>query len=222
MKKLEYLETKSGKNPDAVVVWLHGLGANGYDFQPIVQQLNLPTEQSIHFLFPHAPIQAVTLNQGLEMNAWYDIRELSLHAQEDQQGIYASMHLLEDLITSKFSHIEPNRVLLAGFSQGGALVLHTTLHSKLHFGGAIALSAYLPMRHLASQVSSDRFIHNEIFMAHGIQDEVVPLEIGQLSKDVLLKLGAHVEWHQYPMGHQLCNVQIEDIRAWMLKRLTRE
>ena len=222
MKKLEYLETKSGENPDAAVVWLHGLGANGYDFQPIVQQLDLPTELAVHFLFPHAPIQAVTLNQGMEMNAWYDIRELSLHAQEDEQGIFDSMYLLEELITSELRHIDPTRVLMAGFSQGGALTLHTMLHSKLRFGGAIALSTYLPMRKLATQVSPERFIQNEIFMAHGSQDEVLPHEIGLLSKDVLVKLGAHVEWHEYPMGHQLCDAQINDIRAWMLSRLACE
>ena len=219
MESLEYLEQISGKNPTAAVVWLHGLGADGYDFLPIVQQLNLPEDNAIHFVFPHAPVQPVSINQGVAMNAWYDIHELSMHAPEDQAGIFTSMHALEALVTNKFSHLDPGRILLAGFSQGGALTLHTILHGSVIFGGAIALSTYLPLRALTTQVSPERFMHNEIFMAHGTHDEILPHEIGKLSKDVLLKLGAHVEWHEYPMGHQLCDDQIEDIRTWILKRL---
>ncbi len=219
MNQLDYLEKISGENPSAAIIWLHGLGADGYDFLPIVEQLNLPAENSIHFIFPHAPVRPVTLNQGISMNAWYDIRELSLHAQEDKQGIIDSMTAVENLITCQLGHIDPQRVLLAGFSQGGALALHTVLHGSILLGGTIALSTYLPLRALATQASEKRLVHTEIFMAHGTQDEILPFEIGHLSKDILLNIGANIDWHEYPMGHQLCDAQIEDIRKWILQRL---
>lgn len=219
MHKLEYLEEISGQNPDAAIVWLHGLGADGYDFLPIVRQLDLPADYAIHFLFPHAPVQAVTINQGVEMNAWYDIHELSLHAEEDEQGVFASMRAVEALIASKLAHIDPNRILLAGFSQGGALTLHTALHGGIALGGAIALSTYLPLRKLVTKAPSDNIVHSDIFMAHGTLDDVLPHEIGLLSKDVLLKLGAHIEWRDYPMGHELCDALLQDLRAWILQRL---
>lgn len=219
MQNLQYLEEFSGPNPDAAIVWLHGLGADGYDFLPIVQQLELPTDCSIHFLFPHAPVQPVTINQGIAMNAWYDIHELNLHAEEDQQGLFDSMCLLETLIKSKLAHIDTKRIFLAGFSQGGALTLHTMLHGSMALGGAIALSSYLPLRKLVTQASNQQIQHTEIFMAHGTRDEVLPHEIGELSKDVLLNVGAHVKWHEYPMGHELCFDLIQDLRTWILERL---
>ena len=219
MQNLEYLEEFSGPNPDAAIVWLHGLGADGYDFLPIVQQLNLPADCAIHFLFPHAPVQPVTINQGIAMNAWYDIRELSLHAEEDQKGVFDSMYLLESLIQSKLAHINAKRIFLAGFSQGGALILHTMLHGSTAFGGAIALSSYLPLRKLVTEANSQQIQHTEIFMAHGTRDEVLPHEIGVLSKDVLLNVGAQVKWNEYSMGHELCYDLIQDLRAWILERL---
>ncbi len=219
MQNLEYLEELSGPNPDAAIVWLHGLGADGYDFQPIVQQLNLPSDCAIHFLFPHAPVQPVTINQGIAMNAWYDIRELSLHAEEDQQGVFDSMRLLESLIKSKLAHIDAKRILLAGFSQGGALTLHTLLHGSTALGGAIALSSYLPLRELVSEASNREIQHTEIFMAHGTHDEVLPHELGVLSKDVLVHAGAQVKWYEYSMGHELCYELIQDLRNWILARL---
>ena len=219
METLDYLEEIHGDDPDAAIIWLHGLGADGYDFKPIVKQLNLPDDQSIHFLFPHAPVRPVTINQGMEMNAWYDILELSLEAKEDQIGIIASMRAIEALIQSKFAHINPNRVLLAGFSQGGALVLHTLLHGTISLGGAIALSTYLPLRNLATEANKDRVINQQIFMAHGTHDEVLPHEIGELAKSILLTLGAKITWHSYTMAHQLCDQQILEIRKWILQRL---
>lgn len=219
MHELQYLEASSGPDPDAAIIWLHGLGADGYDFLPIIEQLDLPSNCKVHFLFPHAPVQPVSINQGISMNAWFDIHQLTLHAEEDEQGIFKSMHSLEALITSKFSHIDPNRILLAGFSQGGALTLHTLLHGNIAFGGAIALSSYLPLRKLVAQARYNQLQQTEIFMAHGTSDEILPHEIGVLSKDVLLKIGAHVEWHEYAMGHELCKTLIQDLRAWTLRRL---
>ena len=217
MKTLEYLEEIHGTNPDAAVIWLHGLGADGHDFKPIVQQLELPDYLNIHFIFPHAPIQPVTLNQGLSMNSWYDIYKLSINANEDEKGIEESMQALEVLITKKFSHLDTNRIILAGFSQGGALALHTLLHGNLEFGGLIALSAYLPLRDKAQQAK--RIPNEEIFMAHGTLDETLPIYIAELGKNILTKLGIKVEWHSYPMAHQLCPEEINDIRAYVLNCL---
>ena len=219
MQSLDYLEEIHGDNPDAAIIWLHGLGADGYDFQSIVKQLNLPRDLSIHFVFPHAPVQAVTINQGMSMNAWYDILELSLEAKEDKAGINSSMQALESLVKSKFAHIAPNRIILAGFSQGGALALHTLLHGSVPIGGVIALSTYLPLRLSAQDAKKDRVIGQDIFMAHGTHDEVLPIDIGDLARRILLALGAKLTWHAYPMAHQLCNDQILDIRSWIINKL---
>ena len=221
MESLDYLEEIHGSNPDAAVIWLHGLGADGYDFKPIVRQLNLPNDHSIHFIFPHAPVQPVSINQGLEVNAWYDILELSLDAKEDITGITASMNAVEGLIQSKFAHIDPNRIILAGFSQGGAMALHTFLHGKLCFGGVIALSTYLPVRHLAAEADKNKVSGQNIFMAHGTHDEVLPHEIGELAKNILLALGANISWRSYTMAHEVCHQQIQEIRHWILERLSR-
>ncbi len=220
MDSLEYIEETHGDKPDAAIIWLHGLGADGYDFKPMVKQLNLPSDLSIHFVFPHAPVQPVTINQGMSMNAWYDIIELSLEAKEDESGINSSMHAVESLIQSKFSHIDPHRIILAGFSQGGALALHTLLHGNLPIGGVIALSTYLPLRLFAPDAKKTRITDHDIFMAHGTHDEVLPIEIGDLAKGILLTLGAKLVWKTYPMAHQMCDEQILDIRGWIVHQLT--
>ncbi len=219
MENLDYLEEIHGDNPDAAIIWLHGLGADGYDFKPMVQQLNLPSELSVHFVFPNAPVQPVTINQGMSMNAWYDILELSLEAEEDQTGITSSMEAIESLIESKFTHINPSRIILAGFSQGGALVLHTLLHGKVKIGGVIALSTYLPRRQLAPAAKKDRVLDHDIFRAHGDYDEVLPIDIGDLARGILLTLGTSLTWRNYPMAHQICNEQIQDIRQWIINKL---
>ncbi len=219
MDTLDYIEEIHGSNPDAAVIWLHGLGADGYDFKPIVRQLNLPSDHAIQFIFPHAPVQPVTINQGLEVNAWYDIFELSLEAKEDHAGIISSMNAIESLIQSKCAHIDPDRIILAGFSQGGALALHTLLHGKMTFGGVIALSSYLPLRNLAPEANKDRVQQQELFMAHGTLDEVLPHEIGELAKNILLALGAKIDWHSYSMSHEVCGQQIQEIRNWILEKL---
>ncbi len=221
MESLDYIEEIHGDNPDAAIIWLHGLGADGYDFKPMVKQLNLHSDLSIHFVFPHAPVQPVTINQGMSMNAWYDILELSLEAEEDETGINASMHAIESLIQSKFPHIDSSRIILAGFSQGGALTLHTLLHGSVAIGGVIALSTYLPLRFTAPEAKKNRVVGHNIFMAHGTDDDVLPIDIGGLARGILLTLGAKLVWHAYPMAHQLCNEQILDIRSWIIKQLAR-
>lgn len=219
MESLEYIEEIHGDKPDAAIIWLHGLGADGYDFKPMVKQLNLPDDLCIHFVFPHAPVQAVTINQGMSMNAWYDIMELSLEAEEDEAGINASMYAVESLIQSKFAHIDSNRIILAGFSQGGAVTLHTLLHGSVPIGGVIALSTYLPLRLSAPDANKERVVGHDIFIAHGTHDEVLPIEIGDLARGILLTLGTKLTWRTYPMAHQMCNDQILDIRRWIMKKL---
>lgn len=221
MKSLDYLEKIHGRNPDAAIIWLHGLGADGYDFVPLVKQLNLPEDLSIHFVFPHAPVQAVTINQGMHMNAWYDILQLSLEADEDDSGINASMYALEALIQSKFGHMDPERIILAGFSQGGALVLHSLLHGNVPIGGVIALSTYLPLRQQAAEAKKERVEKTPIFMAHGDYDDVLPIAVGSLAQSILLSLGAQLQWKKYPMAHQVCDEQIKDIRDWIAQKLVR-
>ena len=216
-KELDYLEVIHGSNPDAAIIWLHGLGADGYDFKPIVEQLNLPTDLNIHFVFPHAPVQPVTLNQGIAMNAWYDIYQLSIDAQEDAAGIESSMHLLESLIDTKFSHLERKRILLAGFSQGGALALHTLLHGKAAYGGLIALSTYLPLRKQASQARHHP--KYPVFMAHGVVDETLPIYIAEMARDILSGMGIQIDWHSYPMAHQLCPQEVTDIHGYIVECL---
>lgn len=219
MRTLDYVEEIHGNNPDAAIIWLHGLGADGHDFQPIVRQLNLPSDMSVHFMFPHAPIQPVTLNNGVSMNAWYDIYALDLDADEDEHGIHSTMQALETLIEEKFSHIESNRILLAGFSQGGALALHTLLHGRVPIGGVIALSTYLPLRDMALDANKQRVHEQAIYLGHGEYDEVLPLQAADLARGVLLALGANVSWYRYPMAHELCAQQIEHISAWIIEQL---
>lgn len=221
MESLDYIEEIHGSNPDAAIIWLHGLGADAYDFKPMVKQLSLPEDLSIHFVFPHAPVQPVTINQGMSMNAWYDILELSLEAEEDEAGINKSMQAIESLIQAKFSHLDSTRIILAGFSQGGALTLHTLLHGNIAIGGAIALSTYLPLRMSAPDAKKERVIGKNIFMAHGTHDEVLPIEIGDLARGILLTLGAQLDWRAYAMTHQICDEQIQDIRSWIIKKLAR-
>ena len=221
MFNLDYLEEIHGSDPDAAIIWLHGLGASGHDFLPVVSQLNLPDEPAIDFIFPHAPVQPVTINRGTAMPAWYDIHQLDLHAQEDQAGIDCAMHSLEALIIRKCSHLDPKRILLSGFSQGGAVVLHTLLHGTVPIGAVAALSAYLPLRNMAAEAHKERILNSEIFMAHGRYDEVLPHQFGELSRQILLALGASIEWHSYPVAHQLCDRQMTDLRAWIIKKLAR-
>lgn len=220
MQSLKYIEEIHGSNPDAAIIWLHGLGADGHDFQPIVKQLNLPTDLSVHFVFPHAPIQPVTINNGVSMNAWYDIYELNLEAEEDEMGINSSMRSLESLIKNKFSHIEAERILLAGFSQGGALALHTLLHGSVPVGGVLALSTYLPLRDKSLDANKQRVHKQPIYMAHGEYDEVLPQQVGDLARGILLTLGASVTWQSYPMAHELCGQQIQHISEWITQHLS--
>ena len=216
---LETIEIETGERPDAAVIWLHGLGADGHDFEPIVPELRLPQRLSLRFVFPHAPIRPVTLNQGMRMRAWYDILQLG-GGREDDPGIRASQKSLEDLIAREGSRgIAPGRIVLAGFSQGGAIALQTALRSSERLAGTLALSTYLP---LAATLAAERSAANRdlpIFMAHGSQDPMIPVDRARASRDALAALGYVVDWRQYPMQLSVCLEEISDIAAWLTRVL---
>lgn len=205
---------------DACVIWLHGLGADGNDFVPVVPMLGLGDDHGVRFVFPHAPVRPVTINMGAQMRAWYDITELSAAGREDAEGIAASARTVESLIAEqRDAGIDASRIIIAGFSQGGAVALHTALGYPLALGGLVALSTYLPLRD-----DLDNHVHDAnrgipIFMAHGTADPMVPPSFGEFSRDRLQAAGYDVDWHTYPMAHQVCPQQIDDLGAWLRERL---
>src|SRR3954468_20016752 len=207
---METIQIESGPNPQATVIWLHGLGADGHDFEPIVPELRLT--KAVRFVFPHAPTRAVTINNGMRMRAWYDIFQFGGGA-EDEKGIRASQKLVEELIGKQ--ELPAERIVLAGFSQGGAIVLQTALRYPERLAGVMALSTYLP---LASMLSSEAGKENReipIFMAHGMYDDIIPVARAQQSREMLEKLGYRVEWHDYPMPHSVCAPEIAHISNFL-------
>jgi phospholipase/carboxylesterase len=218
---LPCIETSTGPIPTAAVIWLHGLGATGDDFAAIVPELDLTACPPIRFVFPHAPSMPVTINGGYVMPAWYDIMGMPGQGREDAAGIQRSAKAIEALIERELARgIRPERILLAGFSQGCAMVLHTALRHPQRLGGILALSGYLP---LASQLAAERSAANQdipLFMAHGLSDPVVALERAQASRDVLSRLGYQVQWHTYPMPHSVHPAEIDDIGQFLRAVLT--
>ena len=214
---MDAIELETGRNPDAAVIWLHGLGADGHDFEPIVPELGLAG--AVRFVFPHAPVRPVTLNAGMRMRAWYDIFQLG-GGPEDEAGIRASERLLQGLIAKELERgIKPARIVLAGFSQGGAIALQTALRYPERLAGLLALSTYLP---LASRLETERGKANQdlpIFMAHGRFDDIIPLDRAQASRKRLEALGYAVEWHEYPMPHSVCPPEIAHIAAFLTRVL---
>jgi phospholipase/carboxylesterase len=216
---LETIEMETGAAPHAAVIWLHGLGADGHDFEPVVPELRLPDRLAVRFVFPHAPIRPVTINQGMRMRAWYDILRLG-GGVEDEAGIRASEQLLVQLIQREGERgIDPSRIVLAGFSQGGAIALQTTLRFPERLAGTLALSTYLPLAAKASGEKTAASAATPIFMAHGSHDPMIALEHAQRSRDALIGLGYRVEWHEYPMPHSVCAEEIGDIAAWLSRVL---
>ena len=195
---------------DATIVWLHGLGADHTDFEPVAAELGLPP--SVRFVFPDAPIRAVTINQGMRMRAWYDIFQFG-PGPEDEAGIRESQEIIEGLVEQ--AGVPPERVVLAGFSQGGAVVLHTALRYPKRLAGVVALSTYLPLQtNFPSEVSAENK-SIPIFMAHGRFDDIIPLPRALASRDRLMKMGYPVEWHEYPMPHSVSLEEIGDIAAFL-------
>jgi len=210
---LEAVEIETGPTPRTAVIWLHGLGADGHDFEPIVSELSLPLATAVRFVFPHAPVQAVTINGGARMRAWYDIGH---DGRQDAEGIRASQSRVEALITRERGRgIAAGSIVLAGFSQGGAIALQTGLRHAERLAGILALSTYLPLADTLEQEVSAAARDLPIFMVHGIQDPLIPLARAVQSRDRLVALGYHVEWHEYRMPHSVCAEEIADISRWL-------
>jgi phospholipase/carboxylesterase len=213
------IEVETAPGPDAAVIWLHGLGADGYDFEPIVPELRLTPHLRVRFVFPHAPVRPVTLNMGMPMRAWYDILQLGGGA-EDAEGIRASQELVQRLVARERGRgVAARRVVLAGFSQGGAIALQAGLRHGERLGGILALSTYLP---LAATLAAERSPANRdlpVFMAHGTLDPMIAIARARESRAALQALGYAVEWREYAMPHSVCAEEIADIGAWLLRTL---
>jgi phospholipase/carboxylesterase len=222
-KLLEAIEIETGKNPTASVIWMHGLGADGNDFVPVVNELDLSGAPATRFVFPHAPMRAVTINNGQVMRAWYDVSFGDLEGisrRPDGVGIHESQEQIDALVEREVKRgVAAEKVVLAGFSQGGAIALQTGLRYPRKLAGIMALSTYLP---LADTLPAEATAANKptpVFMAHGVYDPVVPLAMGAGSMTLLTGLGYTVEWKQYPMQHSVCAEEIQDIGAWLRKVL---
>ena len=213
---LDCVEHSTGPNPTHCVLWLHGLGADGHDFAPIVPELRLPASLSVRFIFPHAAIQPVTINGGMAMRAWYDILTPSLIKQEDAVGIRASEGAIHALIARENARgIPSEKIVLAGFSQGCAMTLHTGLRSPAKLAGLMGLSGYLPLIDMADNERHAANAQTPIFLAHGTHDPVVALERAEASRAKLTALGYPVQWHTYPMQHSVCAQEINDISRFL-------
>jgi phospholipase/carboxylesterase len=216
---LDCVALDTGADPAWTVLWLHGLGADGNDFVPIVPELVRPDWPALRFVFPHAPVRAVTINGGARMRAWYDIADIDLANRADEAGVLASVAQVEALIAREAARGVPaQRVLLAGFSQGGAITLAAGLRRSTPLAGLIALSTYLPAPQTARAALAEGAQTQPLFMAHGTYDPVVPHIGGQHSAAVLQQLGFQVDWRSYPMAHQVCQAQIHDLGDWMQAR----
>jgi phospholipase/carboxylesterase len=214
------LQTGTAASADAAVIWLHGLGADGNDFVPVVAALELPDTLNIRFIFPHAPQRPITINQGYRMRGWYDVTSLDIANQDDESGIIESSQMLMQLSDQQQSQgISTKRIFFAGFSQGGAIALYAGLRSAQTLGGIIALSTYLPMQHRLAQEAADANRQTPIFMAHGLHDEVVALQFGVRTRALLEQQGYPLQWHEYAMGHSVCAEEISHISAWITDTL---
>ena len=217
---LQVIETETGDKPTATILIMHGLGADGRDFLPVAEQLDLFSVGPVRFLFPSAPSLPVTINGGYVMPAWYDILGTDLVRREDEGGLRQSQATIDALITKEIDRgIAAHRIVVAGFSQGCAMALMTGLRFHQRLGGIAALSGYLP---LATTTAAERSAVNAglpIFMAHGTRDGVVPIARAEASRDALAALGYGVDWHPYPMEHSVCPQEIADLQAWLLRVL---
>jgi phospholipase/carboxylesterase len=216
MSQLETVEHRSSQTPTHSILWLHGLGADGHDFEPIVPELAGEGWPPLRFVFPHAPVRPVTVNGGMPMRAWYDIAGVDIAAKQDEAGIRESVASVEALIAREAERGVPAaNIVLAGFSQGGAIALSAGLRHAERLAGIVALSTYLPLHEKLAGERSEANRDVPIFQAHGSFDPVVPMALGLLSCDWLRGLGYAVDWHDYPMAHQVCGEEIANLRAWL-------
>ena len=221
MKQLEQVEVTIGTEPKGTVIWMHGLGADGWDFVPIVKELPLPEGLDLRFIFPHAPMRAVTINGGNVMRAWYDIAMTDIARLPDERGIRESQAQVNALIAREESRGVPaGKIVLAGFSQGGAIALQAGLRHPKKLAGVMALSTYLTMGDTLAAEASAANRDTPILMAHGTQDPVVPLSLAVSSRDRLTQLGWKVEWREYAMPHSVCIEEVEEIALWLADRFT--
>ena len=217
---LDAVEINPPGTPHACIIWLHGLGADGHDFEPLIPQLGLVDSLGVRVILPHAPQRAVTINGGMEMPAWYDIRAADFRHGEDSEGIRESEQQLRSLIQREVDRgIPAARIVLAGFSQGGAIVLHTGLRYPQPLAGILALSTYVPLADTLAREASAANSRIPVMMAHGTQDPVVPVMLALQSRDMLQGLGYAVNWHSYPMQHALCPEELGELRDWLRQRL---
>lgn len=221
MHQLEYVEVNTKKQPDFSVIWLHGLGADGHDFESMVAELQLPEKLGIRFIFPHAPVQPVSINGGYPMRSWFDILGLDKTAKQDEAGIRKSQQSIDSLIQQVIATgINSDKIILGGFSQGGALALHAALRYPEKLAGVIGLSTYLP---LSDHIAQEKSVLNQqtpIFLAHGTQDPIVPLAFGEISCTLLKNVGFPVTWSEYVMGHTVCDKEIADLSQWLQQVLS--
>ena len=218
MRYLPHVELVTGAEPAGTVIWMHGLGADGWDFVPIVREIPLPEGLALRFIFPHAPVRPVTINGGMEMRAWYDIAMSDIARLPDEGGIRESQQQVDELIARERSRgVDANRIVLAGFSQGGAIALQAGLRYKEPLAGIMALSTYLTLEESLASEASAANKAVPILMCHGTQDEVVPLRLAEASRSSLQAKGYDVEWHTWPMPHSLCAEEVEAIAAFLMR-----
>ena len=216
MQVLPHIELVTGAEPAGTVIWMHGLGADGWDFVPIVRELPLPEDLALRFIFPHAPVQPVTINNGMEMRAWYDIAMNDIARLPDEKGIRESQAAIERLIARERDRgIDASRIVLAGFSQGGAIALQVGLRHANRLAGIVALSTYLALEDSLQAEASSANRATPIFMGHGTEDPIVPLRLADLSRLALQNRGYQVEWHTWPMPHAVCAEEVEAVSAFL-------
>ncbi len=216
---IQHIELTTGNNPKGTVIWMHGLGADCWDFVPIVKELGLPESLPLRFIFPQAPMRPITINNGHVMPGWYDISMQDIARKPDEAGVRESQTAIDQLIERELTRgIASEEIILAGFSQGGAIALQTGLRNKYELGGIMALSTYLT---LSDSLAKEKTIVNAnipILMAHGTQDPIVPLALAKSSRDALAQQNYQVEWREYPMQHSVCADEVEVISVWLQKR----
>ncbi|MFT5500090.1 MAG: phospholipase/carboxylesterase [Woeseiaceae bacterium] len=221
MQAPQTVEVAATGDAEGSVIWLHGLGADGHDFEAIIPELRLAGALQLRFVFPHAPVRAVTINNGMSMRAWYDILSLDRGGPQDEAGVRESSELLLQLIENEHERGIPyEKITIAGFSQGGAIALHTALRFPQRLAGVMALSTYLPLQSkFEAEVATNTEAQDRdlpVFFAHGSFDPVLPMVLGEKSMTRIKTAGYRVEWHEYPMAHALCAQEITDIRSWLL------
>lgn len=214
---LEAIVIEPKKKAENCVIWMHGLGADGHDFEGIIPELRLPETHNIRFVFPHAPIRPVTINMHMQMRAWYDIYTLDNLDLEDESGIKKSCELIDELVQQQA--INKQRIVLAGFSQGGAIALYMGLNSVDSYAGIIALSAYLPFLHSSEKRPTTQNASLPILQCHGNYDDIIPARLGKETNNYLKKQSNTVQWNEYAMGHQVCTDEIIAIGDWLKEQL---